>query len=342
MKRGGVGLGVIAAFVAAAMMSPALAASAAPMPVSVYAAPSASAETRRVRDSIVSGGAPLLVALAATGAAAKPEADDSLAAEPDKARWLAQAARHVVIVGTPAEGEVCARVAGFTYGIDCAKREAFRLGLGRFRGDVGVVETQFNPWQYSNRLDDVPASALMVRIAGTTPEGVRLAADAFAKGMNNGVVLGAGAARVETSILDLDPSPEPPPEGELARLAADAGAGAAFAGWTQCPAQEYRAYLDWGADAEPRRVWRAKWLKPGSLASADGATWTRSPLAAAFANAATIAEFADESDAAKSLAAITAEKGASAPFPPDESKTFGSGSISFTRNGRYLIFSSLR
>ncbi|MGN0833099.1 MAG: hypothetical protein ACI4RD_05565 [Kiritimatiellia bacterium] len=249
--------------------------------------------------------------------------------------WMRQANAHVLLEGVPAEGTVFGRARGWTYGIDCEKRELFRLGLGRFVGDVGCVETLFNPWLYSDRVADAPRSTLLVRISGTTPAGVRLARAAFCQGMNNGVVLGRSARRTETSILDLDPSDEPPPADVIAQLKVPADC--VYAGWSQCPAQEYRAYLDWGATDEPRRVWRLKYLTESSLASASGATWADSPLLAAFGHAVTIADLCSEANARRVLAGV----GPAARAYPTDEVGYGPGQVRFRVLGRYFLMSSL-
>lgn len=249
--------------------------------------------------------------------------------------WMRQANVHVFLEGLPEAGSVCERAKGWTYGIDLEKKELFRLGLGRFRGDVGCVETLFNPWLYSDRVADAPRSTLLVRISGTTPEGVRLAREAFCKGMNNGVVLGKSARRIEGSILDLDPSDESPPKDVVAGIKVPTGC--VYAGWSQCPAQEYRAYLDWGAKKEPRRVWRLKYMSRDSLASASGATWADSPLLQAFGHAVTIAEFETEADAKSVLARVGLGDRA---YPKDEAG-YGAGKVRFRSVGRYFLMSSL-
>ena len=271
----------------------------------VYADPGAAQETTTARDLVKTGTAPLLQALKAVGSAEAPSVLAALQEAPASLPgWMAQADAHLVVVGTPADGPIAKLVKGYTYGLDCEKKEFFRLGLGRFRGDVGVVETVFNPWLYSDKVNDTEKSTLMIRISGTTPKGVALAAQAFQNGLINGAVLGAGAVRTETSILDLEVSAEPPPAALLTRFGG--APGLVYAGWTQCPAQEYRAYLDWGAQHEPRRVWRLKYLAADSLDSASGVTWANSPLPMAFGNAVTIAAFDAASDAAAVRAAIVA------------------------------------
>ena len=177
----------------------------------VYADPGAAQETTTARDLVKTGTAPLLQALKAVGSAEAPSVLADLQEAPASLPgWMAQADAHLVVVGTPADGPIAKLVKGYTYGLDCEKKEFFRLGLGRFRGDVGVVETVFNPWLYSDKVNDTEKSTLMIRISGTTPKGVALAAQAFQNGLINGAVLGAGAVRTETSILDLEVSAEPP------------------------------------------------------------------------------------------------------------------------------------
>ena len=233
----------------------------------------------------------------------------ALEAEPkDKAKWNAQALNHVVLAGVSGEDDVFKKTVGFSFAIDSEKRELYRLGYGRFSDDVGCVETRFNPWLYSNRFDDNPFSTLLVRISGTSEAGVKLAAEAFKNGMNNGVVLGLGAARVEASILDLEPSAEPPPRMPDA-FEKKGAKRLVFAGWTQCPANEYRAMLDLGARAEPRRIWRAKYLSEDSLASASASAWVDGPASVAPGNAVTIAEFASAEDARRAFDGARAREG---------------------------------
>lgn len=307
----------------------------------VYADPGSSAETKAVRDRLANGTAPLLQALQSVGSAERPKVLSALEAAPAKLPdWMVQADEHLVIVGTPAEGPIAKLVKGYTYGLDCEKKGFYRLGLGRFKGDVGIVETAFNPWLYSDKVNDTEKSTLMIRISGTTPKGVQLAAKAFESGMINGAVLGEGAQRTETSILDLEVSAEPPPAELTSRF--DGAAGLTYAGWTQCPAQEYRAYLDWGAQHEPRRVWRLKYLAADSLDSASGVTWANSPLPMAFGNAVTIAAFDAASDAAAVRAAIVAKYGsATLPYPTDE-VDYGAGEIIVSVIGSNLIFDARR
>ena len=134
----------------------------------VYADPGAAQETTTARDLVKTGTAPLLQALKAVGSAEAPSVLAALQEAPASLPgWMAQADAHLVVVGTPADGPIAKLVKGYTYGLDCEKKEFFRLGLGRFRGDVGVVETVFNPWLYSDKVNDTEKSTLMIRISGT-------------------------------------------------------------------------------------------------------------------------------------------------------------------------------
>ena len=281
----------------------------------VCADAAASPETLAARDALVESGAPLLRALVATQHTSAPESAPAPEAEPARREaWRAQGLDHIVLLGTADEGAAAAKTAGTTYGVDTARRELFRLGLGRFRGDVGFVETRPNPWLWSDRFDDNPFTTLLVRIGGTTPRGVALAAAAFANGMNNGVVLGDGARRVETSILDRDPSPDPPPFLLKAARANDH----VYAGWSQPTEMEARAFLDWGAEKEPEALWRVKFLAPDALETGSGATWTLGPSALAWGNAALLARFSDSADPPRVLAALRNAPGATFPEGPEK------------------------
>ena len=291
--------------------------------------------------------APLLRALGV------PRVEMQLEAEPkDKSKWTLQGLNHIVLAGISDEDAVFKKTVGFSFAIDTEKRELYRLGYGRFSGNVGCVETRFNPWLYSNHFDDNPFSTLLVRISGTTEAGVKLAAEAFKNGMNNGVVLGIGAARAESTILDLEPSDESPPN--MPAVIEKNGKKLVFAGWTQCPANEYRAMLDLGAKAEPRRIWRVKYLSAESLATASASAWIDGPAAIAPGNALIIAEFGSAEDAqrahdgAKARAGNSAKAagegggaGFSVPMAGDEQTGGLERRIFYRVVGKYFVGSSL-
>ena len=321
----------------------------------VWASPDASAETLAARDTLLAeaAGAPLFHALALTHRTAPVLPAGGLGPSPqDRAAWRRQGLDNIIVVGTPDEGDVAARTKGFTYGIDTGRQELFRLGFGRFKGDIGVVETGFNPWLYSDRFDDNPYSTLLVRIAGTTPAGVALAARAFLDGLDNGIVLGPGSRRVEESILDRDPASDPPPA-LPPRFEADGGDTLVFAGWSQVPEQEFRAFSDHGAAHEPAAMWRVKYLGTGVLDDCSGAAWIRGPAPMAWGNSVTVALFDDAGAAGNAWEGIGAacreradldvagHPAFSIPMPVDGLSQTSLGRIAIWAQGRWLVMSSL-
>ncbi|NLB68572.1 MAG: hypothetical protein GX804_02645, partial [Lentisphaerae bacterium] len=251
-------------------------------------------------DAVVSSKAPLFTALRHAGSFEGMKRYYGIQGEPaDKGVWNHQALNHLVIIGVPEEGKAAARTQGFTYGIDVEKKEMNRIGVGHFRGDIGTVETLFNPYLYSNRFDDNPFSTLLVRISGTTEKGVALAAKAFLRGMINGVVLGEGVERVESTILDQNPTTKAPPKIPVTLSHGDESFQ--VAGWSQCPENEYRAYLDYGAERKPLHVWRVKYFSKGCLDDVSGTAWVNGPHIMAWGNAVTISEFSDSKDAVRAF-----------------------------------------
>lgn len=321
----------------------------------VWADAGASEATLAARDALLGtvGGAPFFSALAKTHRTGHVIAAAALEAAPaDRAAWRRQALDNVVIVGTPDEGAAAARAMGFTYGIDTARREIFRFGFGRFSGDAGCVETCFNPWLYSDRFDDNPYSTIMVRISGTTPAGVALAADAFSRGLINGIVLGPGAQPVDPGILCRTPSMDPPPD-LPAQFDGDGERILVKAGWSQVPEQDYRAMLEYGSVHEPSGMWRVKYLATGALDDCSGAAWVRGPAPMAWGNAVTVARFDDPSDAARAWAGIRAAcrerkefsvgttPAFSVAMPTDGLSATSLGEVAYWAQDEWLVMSSL-
>ncbi len=173
--------------------------------------------------------------------------------------------------------------------------------------------------------------------------------------MNNGVVLGPGARRIETSILDRDPSADPPP------ALPEAVGDLVFAGWSQPTEAEARAFLDWGATAQPVALWRAKYLATGALETGSGAAWTLGPSALAWGNAALLARFADPADPGRVLAALRSAPGAKEsaappvlrsspvtrrsllvlPMPADENNPALPGDVAVWAQGPWVVLSTL-
>ena len=314
-----------------------------------------SAETLAARDAVLAraAGAPLFQALGLTHRTGPVQsAGELLPAPGDRKVWKWQGLDNLVVVGTPAEGDVAARVKGFTYGIDTGRKELYRFGFGRFTGDVGCVETGFNPWLYSDRFDDNPYSTLLVRISGTTPTGVLLAARAFLDGMNNGIVLGAGARNAEQGLLCRVPSSTPPPK-LPPRFVNEDGGILAYAGWSQVPEQDFRALLDYGAPREPVAMWRIKYLATGALDDCSGAAWVRGPAPMAWGNAVTLAFFDDDACAEaawkgvreacrdRAESKVSGRSAFSVPMPVDGISQVSLGRVTYWTHGRWLVMSSL-
>ncbi|MGN0843686.1 MAG: hypothetical protein ACI4QT_00530 [Kiritimatiellia bacterium] len=256
--------------------------------------------------------------------------------------------RHQVIIGLPDSDALCRRVGGFTFGIDPKAQRLVRYGVGIFRGDVGIVETRWNPWLYSNAFDDNGYSTLLVWISGTTPAGVARAFQAFLDGLDNGVVpCGARTQREIRTLLDREPDVTPPP-----RVYCEASGGFVYAGWNQPPAQEMRAYQEVGG-VEPVNLWRVKFLQEGSLAGAEGTVWLKGPALMAWGNARTIVRFADAEMARAAWAGVRARSGGAAvsasgmvdafsvPMPVDGMSPRSPGRILYALRGNELIATSL-
>lgn len=318
----------------------------------------ASDATRLLRDSLADHPTPLFRALAATHALGDSIARDDFVAFPKIPKhdarervWERQAFNHLVLVGLPTDGPAMERTKGFTYAIDVEKREVYRLGFGRFRGDIGVVETTFNPYLYSEQIHDNPFSTLLVRITGTTQRGIELAAEAFRSGLCNGIVLGPDAVRAETSILDREP--DGAPATKFPQSLPDGNGGTLeFAGWMQAPENDYRAYLDWGAKEQPASIERVKYFSRGALDTSGPAAWVNAPFPMAWGNAVNVVRFASEDDAEAVFAMVRRETrdatdsevaGIAAfavPFPKDEAQSVPGRTV-FFRKGAVLVLSSL-
>lgn len=238
---------------------------------------------------------PLLDALRRTQHAGIPTRIDSAMLVDDKA-WKRAAEAHLVVIGTPGRDGLLDKVWGHQVRVDAATRTVAMEGYGRLTGDLGVVFCDRNPFLHSPRVDTSPRDACLMVLSGTSDAGIVAAIDAFRGGLANGIVPAGAMTRPQASILDLDPSLDPPP------ARPDLGT-ARFAGWTQCAANEYRAFLD-VADAEPQRLWRLKWLEPDAWEGMGAKPWLAGMHRMAFGNAANCARFADAVTAARVAAAI--------------------------------------
>ena len=96
----------------------------------------------------------------------------------------------------------------------CSQREArfdkggtvYVFGFGYFQGDVGIVESERNPFLYSPSVAKAPYSAHILVLTGSTPAGVALAVDAFLRhGIINGVAVAQGFRRPKPCLMEAAP-----------------------------------------------------------------------------------------------------------------------------------------
>ncbi len=239
---------------------------------------------------------PLLHALLATQGAGAATLVDSAALLGDQA-WHRAALAHLVVIGLPGQDALLDQVWGFAAQVEPAGRNVHILGYGDLQGDLGWIESERNPFLHSPRIDTNPFDTCVIKLSGTSPAGVLAAVAAFRAGMINGLVPAGAVTRTRTSVLDLDPLADPPPL-QPAHLGESH-----FGGWTQCAGMEYRAFIDAGG-AEPRRLWRLRYLAPRSWDHIGAQGWLAGPHRLAFGGAVTVAEFADAATAARVATAI--------------------------------------
>jgi hypothetical protein len=214
---------------------------------------------QRVLDAAATN--PVLQILAEGRAPAQLADSAALAAGPASNRALS----HLVLVGLPSDPLVAR----------AWQREArmradgglYVFGFGHFRGDIGYLESDRNPFLHSQAIDQAPFETEVITLSGATPAGVALAVDAFLRqGLVNGVVAAGGWQRAAPSLLERDPlAPDfAPPEWLPRRLGEWR-----FLGLTQAAEDEYRGVLA-DAGVVPVEIWRAKYWKPGVWDPIDG------------------------------------------------------------------------
>lgn len=285
-----------------------------------------------------------LAALAACGAGEKAEAAESVSLLPDSA-FNRAAFNHLVVIGRPDRDPLQAKVRGHQAKVDPADREFYRLGYGRMRGDIGYVECDWNPFLYSEKVKNNPFTTVVVKISGTSDAGVLAALNAFREGLLNGVVAVGTPERPETSLLDYLPSPVPPP------VFPDRIGPLTLAGYTQPDGVEYRAWLEWGG-AEPKQLWRIKYLADGVYNDVSPAAWVNGLHRLAYGNAVTLAEFETPEAAKRVKEALMKRRGAKAgkmggldavvfDQPTDEAFDRSYGKVAYVTRGRHVAAVSL-
>lgn len=129
------------------------------------------------------------------------------------------------------------------------------FGFGNLIGDIGLVESDRNPYLHSQMVKVAPYEDEAISITGCTPAAVALAADAF---IHNGLINAVVApkfTRGQTTILDRDPAL--PPEIFPTQLG-----DWTLVGLTQAGEDEYRGVLQ-DTSVEPQLIIRAKYYQKG-------------------------------------------------------------------------------
>jgi len=143
---------------------------------------------------------PLLSILASGGKPTQVEDTQVLLSGPLNNRALT----NLIVIGLPDDPMVKA----------CLQREArfdkggvvYVFGFGYFQGDVGVVESERNPFLYSAPAANAPYSAHVLVLTGSTPAGVALAVDAFLRdGIINGVAVAGAVQRPKPCLIEAAP-----------------------------------------------------------------------------------------------------------------------------------------
>ncbi|GAT32555.1 hypothetical protein TSACC_2954 [Terrimicrobium sacchariphilum] len=248
--------------------------------------------------------APLLKALQASGSS-RATAQQTSEGLLEPAAYNLAAQNHLVVIGRPSQDPLMKKVLGEMVGIDEETRRLQSLGWGQFEGDVGWIESDRNPFLHSRRTKAAPDGTLLVKISGTSDAGVLAAVRAFQHGMLNGIVPAGTVSRPKTTLLDLDPLTDPAPV-DLPETITINGKPAYLAGWSQIPANEYRAVLE-TTGTEPARMWRYKYLVPGFLGKKSLERWLSGPSLKAYGNTFEIIEFAEESAASQGVLKMTRE-----------------------------------
>jgi hypothetical protein len=260
---------------------------------------------------------------------------------------------NLIVIGLPGADPLIDKVWDHYATIDTRNKTLYAQGWGYLAGDLGYIESDRNPFLHSQNIKSAPFETVLVKISGTSKAGLRAAAAAFWRGLINGIVPAGNWTRPESTILDLDPNIDPCP--------LTFPEGAPIAGWTQVPANEYRAYADIGP-AEPVHVWRIKYLPADALDQVAMVGWLNSLQRMAWGNAVTVAEFQTADLATKTATAIGRSHGfthvgdrqslvwtakqPAAPLKPgdprdDESLPNPPGTMTCSVLGKYVLLSSL-
>jgi hypothetical protein len=196
---------------------------------------------------------PLLMLMAA-GDKPKPVDTAKLLTQP-----LELAYNHLILIGRPDDPLIAA--AWQHEALFSEPGHMYAFGFGGFKGDIGYVESDRNPFLHAINIKSAPFETEVVTLTGTTDEGIALAVRSFLqRGLVNGLTAREGWTRTETTLLDRDPLS---PTFTLPAAAADKIGDYTRIGVMQAAEDEYRGVLQ-DTGAEPQQIWRAKYYKVGA------------------------------------------------------------------------------
>jgi hypothetical protein len=258
---------------------------------------------------------------------------------------------HLILIGLPDDPMISA----------AWQREArptndgfYVFGWGNFRGDIGYIESNRNPFLHSVEIASAPYETKVVTLTGNTSTGVLLAVDAFLKrGLVNGVIAGPNWNRPETTILDREPLA---PDFTMPSFLPTTVGDAVLIGITAGGEDESRGVLE-DSGILPSQIWRAKYFIKG-VWDGNGATgafdnYSYGLHRRAYGNTVWVAKFASPNEAAAVAPKIAAAarlgktgKTWSGNLPPyADGRSFGerpsAGSVRLWQRGEWIFMSTL-
>lgn len=257
---------------------------------------------------------------------------------------------HLLVVAIDGKDPMLEKARGYFVSVHPESKRVYQEGYGHLQGNVGIVESDRNPFLHSAYIDKADIETSIFKLSGTTETAVQNAVRAFARGMLNGLVVDESVTRPEQTILDLMPGADTPSFSFPGTI----GETLMLTGWTQPDETEYRAWLE-KSGVEPKKLWRVKYLEKGLFNSQDVDAWLNGFHRKAWGNAVTVAEFADSEEAKRAAEKMsrsekrpswkTWKKGTIQGWkinPPQKDEVIKSAPvIRLVQKGHYIIMSSL-
>ena len=138
---------------------------------------------------------PLLKALSATHGVSKVvlQSSESILRDPTTAAY-----NHLIVIGLPGNDPLVDKVWDHYAAIDTTAKTLYAEGWGYLAGDLGYIESDRNPFLHSHNIESAPFETELVKISGTSEQGLRAAANAFERGLINGIVPAGDFKRPQT------------------------------------------------------------------------------------------------------------------------------------------------